>query len=120
MFGGDGVGAPEAASDTAAHFCCTLVIAPPGASPAGSPPGGTDITACWGWPPPDAVAAVAGMVAYIVITRESHRQQGTAVVIGNRNLHKLGASASPTEAVSVGGVDQGQSHILQTLRVCSS
>jgi hypothetical protein len=66
MFGGDGAGGPEEAAATA-HFCCTLVVAPPGAAPGGRTPGdipvpkGGDITACWGWPPPDATAAVAGV-----------------------------------------------------------
>ena len=67
MFGGDGAGGPEEAAATAAHFCCTLVVAPPGAAPGGRSPGGSsvpkhgDVTACWGWPPPDATAAVAGV-----------------------------------------------------------
>ena len=70
MFGGDGARGPEEAAATAPHFCCTLVVAPPGAAPGSGAPGsspvpqGGGVTACWGWPPPDATAAVAGAATH--------------------------------------------------------
>lgn len=40
-----------------AHFCCTLVVAPPGMSP---DVGGAHLAACWGRPPPDAATVTTG------------------------------------------------------------
>ena len=40
-----------------AHFCCTLLVSPPGMAPDAR---GARLAACWGRPPPDAAAVTTG------------------------------------------------------------